>query len=297
MPENKIGGVIAAVPTPFSASHEIDVEAFVEHGEWCLDHGCNALNVLGTTGEANSLSVGQRGQLMHAAALRLDRTRLMVGTGASDVATAISLTKLAAELRYAAALVLPPFYYKPVSDDGLFAWFKELVSQTESEPIAIYLYNFPQLTGIEFSAAIAARLQAAFPHRVKGAKDSSGNLDYARSLAQIPGFWVFPSSEASLAEARRSGFAGCISSTVNINPGASAALWRNQDDAGLLDEVRSLRQNIIALPTITAVKYLVRKRSRNSVWRNIAPPNMALVGAQSQAELDSCHSSLEILAR
>jgi 4-hydroxy-tetrahydrodipicolinate synthase len=287
MSKHPLKGVIAAVPTPFSASREIDADAFVEHCRWCLDNGCDALNVLGTTGEANSLSFTQRSLVMEIAASSLDAGRLMVGTGTPDLATTVALTRRASELRYAAALVLPPFYYKPVPEDGIFAWFGRLVGQTQARPIDLYLYNFPQLTGIEFSPALAARLQSAFPDRIRGAKDSSGNLDYARQLAAIPGFAVFPSNEVSLADAGRDNYAGCISATVNIDPASSAALWKNQSDKALEENVRSLRQGVAAYPLVAAVKHLVGRRTGNPVWNNVAAPNMAIGDADALARLDA----------
>lgn len=115
----KLGGVVAAVPTPFTANRTVDVDAFLEHGRWCLAEGCDLLNVLGTTGEANALSSVQRSGLMAAAAKGLDGGRMMVGTGTPDLEATIALTRQAYELGYAAALILPPYYYKPVPDEGL----------------------------------------------------------------------------------------------------------------------------------------------------------------------------------
>ncbi len=276
MTQTPIAGVIAAVPTPFDDHGDIDGAAFVEHARWCLNNGCDFLNVLGTTGEANSLSTTQRSALMTTAARELDCSRLMVGTGTPDLETTVALTRRAFDLDFAAALVLPPYYYKPVEEDGLFAWFAELVRMTAETPIAIYLYNFPQLTGIEFSPALSARLSQAFPKRILGVKDSSGNLAYARELAKIPGFGVFPSSEAALADAARDGFAGCISATVNIDPLSSQRLWRDQENVRLLDQVRSLRQAIAAHPLIPAVKHLVGKRTGNAVWNRVVPPQLPI---------------------
>jgi 4-hydroxy-tetrahydrodipicolinate synthase len=269
----KIGGVVAAVPTSFDVEGAIDIDVFVEHSSWCLASGCDFLNVLGTTGEANSLSVLQRSKLMTAAAAKLDGDRMMVGTGTPDLESTVALTKHAYGLGYAAALVLPPYYYKPVPEDGIFAWFVQLVQQTRETPIPIYLYNFPQLTGIEFSPALAEKLRHAFPERIFGAKDSSGKLEYARELAKISGFDVFPSNEATLADAARDNYAGCISATVNIEPKCSQLLWRNQGDALMLDVVRGLRQDVSAHPLIPAVKYLVAKRTGEPLWRRVLPPN------------------------
>ncbi|MBB6486096.1 dihydrodipicolinate synthase family protein [Rhizobium lusitanum] len=289
MTQTRIAGVIAAVPTPFDHHGDIDAGAFTEHARWCLANGCDFLNVLGTTGEANSLSADQRSALMTKAAQGLDGGRLMVGTGTPDLQTTVALTRRAFDLGFAAALVLPPYYYKPVEEDGLFAWFAELVRMTTETPIPIYLYNFPQLTGIEFSPALSARLAQAFPQRIHGAKDSSGNLGYARELAKIEGFGVFPSSEAVLADADRDGYAGCISATVNIDPLSSQQLWRDQQNAGLLDEVGGLRRAIAAHPLIPAVKHLVGRRTGNAVWNKVMPPQLTITDRKRLDALDTLH--------
>ncbi|OCJ00604.1 dihydrodipicolinate synthase family protein [Rhizobium sp. AC27/96] len=287
MTKTRIAGVIAAVPTPFDHRGDIDSDAFIEHARWCLENGCDFLNVLGTTGEANSLSASQRSALMTTAARGLDGARMMVGTGTPDLETTVALTRRAFDLGFSAALVLPPYYYKPVDQHGLFVWFAELIRLTAETPIAIYLYNFPQLTGIEFSPALSARLAETFPERVHGMKDSSGNLAYARELAKIAGFAVFPSTEAALADARRDGYAGCISATVNIDPRSSQQLWRDQDNLALLEQVRGLRQAIAAHPLIPAVKYLVGKRSGNAGWSRVLPPQLEIT---DEARLESLNA-------
>ncbi|WP_349294044.1 dihydrodipicolinate synthase family protein [Rhizobium sp. AN80A] len=169
----------------------------------------------------------------------------------------------------------------------MFAWFAELVRMTAETPIPIYLYNFPQLTGIEFSPALSARLSQAFPKRILGAKDSSGNLAYARELTKIAGFGVFPSSEAVLADADRDGYAGCISATVNIDPRSSQRLWRDQDNAELLEQVRGLRQAIAAHPLIPTVKHLVGKRTGNAVWNRVLPPQLPITDKKRLEGLDA----------
>lgn len=287
MTQTRIAGVIAAVPTPINVHGEIDGDAFLEHARWCLSNGCDFLNVLGTTGEANSLCATKRSALMTMAARELDGSRLMIGTGTPDLETTVALTRKAFDLGFSAALVLPPYYYKPLEEDGLFAWFAELVRMTAKTPVPIYLYNFPQLTGIEFSPALSSRLSRAFPERIHGAKDSSGNLAYARELAKIPGFRVFPSSETALADAGRDGYAGCISATVNIDPRSSQRLWHDQANAGILDHVRSFRQTIATNPLIPAVKYLVGKRTGNAIWNRVLLPQLPITDAKRLEGLDA----------
>lgn len=279
----RLRGVIAAVPTPVTAGGEPDTKRFLRHAAWALENGCDGLNVLGTTGEANSLSADQRKAVMTAAADGLEANRLMVGTGTPDLATTIALTRLAHEKGFAAALVLPPFYYKNVTEDGLFAWFAAVVEATGDRPIPLYLYNFPQMTGIAVPPSLARRLATEFAGRVAGAKDSSGDLDYAFELARIEGFDVFPSSETALARAANDGYAGCVSATVNVAPQLSAALWADQANASLRNEVKAAREAISAQPLIPAVKYLVGRIQGDAEFERTLPPLLALDAEQKRA--------------
>ena len=155
--------------------------------------------------------------------------RLMVGTGAAAVSDAVALTRHAAELGFGGALVLPPFYYKGVPDDGLVAYIDTLVKATERKPIPIYLYHFPAMSGLPWHVALIRRLLDAYPSRIVGLKDSSGDMAYARSAAAISkNFAVFPSTEACLIEARSGDFAGCISATANVNADLCARAWRRR---------------------------------------------------------------------
>ncbi|MBO6718508.1 MAG: dihydrodipicolinate synthase family protein [Rhizobiaceae bacterium] len=274
-------GVLAAVPTPVSANGDPDTARFLRHARWCLENGCDGLNVLGTTGEANSFSKGQRLAVMEAAAKGLDTSRLMVGTGTPDLATTIELTCAARDLGYAGALVLPPYYYKGVSDDGLFDWFNSVIAATAG--IRVYLYNFPQMTGLPLSPALVRRLAEVHPDRLVGAKDSSGDLSYAADIASIDGFDVFPSDESALAAAGQKGFAGCISATVNLTAPLAAGLWRNHNDETLASAVRAARRNIAAQPLIPAVKHLVAQLHGDLEFERLLPPHLPLTEVQKQS--------------
>lgn len=280
MSDTKLRGVIAAVPTPIDERGEPDRDLFLKHAQWSLDNGCDGLNVLGTTGEANSLSAPQRKRVMEAASKALPRDRLMVGTGTPDLPTTVDLTRFAHDAGFQAALVLPPYYYKPVSDDGLFAWFETLVRLTADAPIPIYLYNFPQLTGIAFSAELAARLSSSLPGRIVGMKDSSGDLAYAARIADIDGFDVFPSSETALARVPADGYVGCISATVNINAPVAADLWADPNDADALASVTDSRGSIASHPLVPAVKHLVAARLNETAFARVLPPLLPLTDDQ-----------------
>src|SRR5215470_1574456 len=197
---DQLRGVIAAIATAVDETGEPDCARSTALARYLLGNGCDGLNVLGTTGEATSFSLEQRKRVMTAyrdAGLPLDR--LMVGTGAASVADAIALTRHAADLGFAGALVLPPFYYKGVPDAGLVAYIDAIVAATRSQPIPIYLYHFPAQSGLAWHTALIAELRRTFGARIAGLKDSSGDMAYARSAAALaPDFKVFPSTEAAL---------------------------------------------------------------------------------------------------
>jgi len=285
--KSKVSGVFAAVPTPFDENGQPDTNRFLQHCEWVVSQGANGLNVLGSTGEATSQTADARLQVMRAAAkASLGDAALMVGTGTPSIGETIELTGHAAELGFDAALVLPPFYYAPVSEDGLFEYFSRVIASVAKTDIGIYLYNFPQMTGLEFSAELIERLLQAFPNHLRGMKDSSGNLDYTNSMAlRFSGrFDVFPGSEVPLADAAEFGYAGCISASVNATVALAAKVWRERDAVTEQEiaELRELRSDIASVPIVAAVKELVAIRTGEQEWRRMLPPLEALTGANQQ---------------
>jgi 4-hydroxy-tetrahydrodipicolinate synthase len=250
----RLSGVIAAIATPISPELAPDVPRFMRLAQHLLDNGCDGLNVLGTTGEATSFSFDQRASVMRAASAELDRKRLMVGTGAASLAEATALTRLAAELGFAGALIVPPFYYKEVDPQGVFDYLAAIVAATKAPPIPIYLYNFPALSGVPYGRELVARLIETFPDRLAGLKDSSGDMPYARALAKShPGFAVFPSTEAALIDARGVGFAGCISATANLNSDLCGQAW-HQGDERALERAVAIRKLFDGKPLVAGVK-------------------------------------------
>lgn len=272
--ENRPGlhGVIAAAPTPVTPDLEPDLQRFVTLCRWLLDNGCDALNVCGTTGEATSFTVGQRMAIMGAAAEALPLSRLMTGTGAAAVGDAVALTQHAATLGFAGALLLPPFYYKVVSDDGIVAYFERIVAATADKPIDLYLYNFPQLSCVEYAPALVERLRAEFGNRIAGLKDSSGNMDYAKTIAALsPDLAVFPSTEAVLLEARASAFAGCISGSANITSRYCGRAFHD-GDAAALETACAIRARASKHPLIAAVKAVLAARFDDPALETLLPP-------------------------
>lgn len=271
----KLRGVIAAVPTPISEDGQPLKERFLSHCRYLLENGCDGLNVLGSTGEATSFSGAARREVMAWAAQGLPRERLMVGTGSPSLAEAIALTEAADDLGFPVALVLPPWYYKPLSDDGLFSFYASLHKALGARRIQIWFYDYPQLTGIRIPPQVIARLTALSPERFGGLKDSSGNLEHCDAvLAAAPGIAVFPSSETALENGRARGFAGCISATANLTSPLCQQLW--QGKTSVAAQVTRLRQRIAAQPLIPSVKHLVGRLHGDEVWRRVLPPFLPL---------------------
>lgn len=281
-------GIIAAVPTAINAEGVPQKAPFIEHCKWALANGCDGLNILGSTGEANSISLKNRMQIMEWAASEISHDRLMVGTATPSIDETIALTQHADDSGYQVALVLPPYYYKPLSDEGLIAWFSALHSALDDRQIAIYFYNFPQMTGVTISPTVIQHLHENWPKRFAGIKDSSGDLDYCRALTKaMPKLAVFPSSETSLGEAAQSGFAGCISATANVTSQWCAKVWATKEnpDPEALQKLSEVRAAVTANPLIPAIKYLVSRRTADAGWMHVVPPFMKLTAAQ-MAKLD-----------
>jgi 4-hydroxy-tetrahydrodipicolinate synthase len=283
MSTKTMSGIIAAIATPIDETGAPDLARAIKLARFLLDNGCNGLNVLGTTGEATSFSLAERKSVMDAyKANGLPLERLMVGTGAAAVSDAVALTKHAAELGFAGALVLPPFYYKGVPDDGLAAYIDTLVQATASAPIPIYLYHYPAMSGLPWHVALIDRLLKAHPTRIVGLKDSSGDMAYARAAAAVkPGFAVFPSTEAALIEARRGEFAGCISATANLNADLCARAWATGDTVALEAAV-AIRKLFEGKPLVPGVKALLAHIHGDPALARTKPP-LAMFPAADRA--------------
>ncbi len=292
MPQTKLSGVIAAIATPIAENGAPDQQRALKLARFLLDNGCDGLNVLGTTGEATSFSLAERMSLMSAykeAGMPMDR--LMVGTGAAAVSDAVALTKHAAQLGFAGALILPPFYYKGVQapDDGLAAYVDQIVKADSALPI--YLYHFPALSGLPWHLALVKRLLDTHGRRIAGLKDSSGDMAYAREAAKIsPDFHVFPSNEATLLEARGGEFAGCISATANCNPDLCGRAWRDGDQTAL-DQAVTIRKLFDGKALVAGVKALLAHIHNDPAISRVKPP-MAPFSAADRAQAIAGHDAV-----
>ena len=220
------GGVNAAVLTPMNADLSVDLDRMAAHCRWLLANGCNGLGVLGTTGEANSLGLSERMEVLEGLIARgIPAANMMPGTGTTNISDTVVLTKHAEKAGCPGALLLPPFYYKNPSDDGLVAYFNEVIQRVGGS-IAFYLYNFPQQSAVPFSVSFIDRLRSANPGKVRGLKDSSGSyengLSYVEAFAR-DGFEVYAGDDTLLKPLLEKGAAGCITAASNVNCSVGAA--------------------------------------------------------------------------
>jgi 4-hydroxy-tetrahydrodipicolinate synthase len=282
--------VLSPVVTPFDSTLRPDAVRFIRHCRWLLEQGVG-LAVFGTNSEANSMSVAEKIALLEALVeAGVPPARLMPGTGCCALTDSILMTRRAVELGCAGVLMLPPFYYKGVSDDGLFRSYAEIVERVADRGLRIYLYHIPPVSQIPISLALIERLLRVYPGVVAGIKDSSGDWSNTQAMLerfQPQGFDVFAGSETFLLATLRGGGAGCITATGNVNPGPIAQLARRWQDADAEAQQRTLdavRGTFQRFPMIPALKATIAQHAADPQWAAVRPPLVELTVAQ-QAEL------------
>ena len=291
----RISGVLSPVVTPFKADLSPDPERFVRQCRWLLSQNVG-LAVFGTNSEANSLSVDERIDLLdRLVGAGIDPARMMPGTGCCALSDSVRLTAHAVKLGCAGALMLPPFYYKGVSDDGLFRSFAEVIERVGETRLRVYLYHIPPVAQVSITLGLVERLLEVYPTQTAGMKDSSGDWNNTKAFLDAfskSGFDVFAGSETFLLSNMRNGGTGCISATANVHPGPIARLfdtWRNGDaDAqqARLDEIRGVFQRF---PMIPALKAAIANYGHDPAWATVRPPLVDLTAEQAKAlvtELD-----------
>ena len=284
----KLAGIFAASTTPIRPDLTIDVERLVRHCRWLLNEGgCDGVNLLGTTGEATSFPVEQRLSAMRAIAESgLPMSRFMVGTGAAALHDALTLTTAARELKFAGALLLPPFYYKNIADDALEAYVARVIDGAcgGGGDFGLYLYHIPQVSTVPYPIAVVERLAKRFPNALAGIKDSSGDLEHAKALVErIPTIAVFPGAETLLGLAPEVNFAGCISATTNVTGAIVSRGWKvrgTEDGARALAAAAAIRAALSEFPLIPAVKWVLAELRNDEEWRRVHPPLSPLPEAE-----------------
>jgi len=285
-------GVLSPVVTPFTADLCPDAARLARHCRWLLASDVG-LAVFGTNSEGNSLTVAEKLALLDSLVeAGIPAARMMPGTGTCALPDTVELTRRAVAHGCGGVLMLPPFYYKDVSDDGLFASYAEVIERVGDARLRVYLYHIPQVSRVPISLALIDRLLGRYPGTVAGIKDSSGDWSNTQAMLerfQPRGFDVFSGSETFLLATRRAGGAGCISATANVNPAAIAQLnrdWQAPDaDARqvALDGVRAAFQKF---PMIPALKAAIAHFSGDDAWLTVRPPLVALTAEQRRQLLE-----------
>jgi 4-hydroxy-tetrahydrodipicolinate synthase len=292
---SRLQGIFSPVLTPFNADYTPDPIRFVRHCRWLLDQEVG-LAVFGTNSEANSLSVGEKRKLLDALLeAGIPAARMMPGTGACALPDTIELTKRAMQAGCAGVLMLPPFYYKGVSEEGLYRAFAGVIEAVADPRLRIYLYHIPPVSQIPITRGLIARLLKAYPGAIAGMKDSSGDWENTKAMLeefQPQGFEVFAGSESFLLRTLRGGGAGCITATGNVNPAAIVQLfktWKNTDADAQQAKLDATRAAFAKFPMIPAMKSAIAARSGRAEWATVRPPLVDLNAEQQQAlqaELD-----------
>jgi 4-hydroxy-tetrahydrodipicolinate synthase len=284
-----ISGVNCAAATPLNADLTPDLGLFAEHCLGLLASGCHGIALLGTTGEANSFSLGERKTILEAAlkaGVRPDQ--LIPGTGVAAGPETVELTRHALSLGVTRVVMLPPFYYKGVSDEGLYAAYARIIEALGDNRLRIVLYHIPQVSGVPLSHGLIAKLIEKFPDTVIGIKDSAGDLANMQQIAAAhPGFSVLAGADPLLLPLLKSGGAGCITATSNLIADSLRTIYDGISDPAREAEVnaaqerinvwRSLSNSYVQIPTI---KVIVGLKSGNGAWNRVRPPMLPLDAAQ-----------------
>ncbi len=288
----RISGVLSPVVTPFNADLSPNPQRFVRQCRWLLSQDVG-LAVFGTNSEANSLSVEERiallDQLVDAG---IDPARMMPGTGCCALPDTVRLTAHAVKLGCAGVLMLPPFYYKGVSDDGLYASFSEVIERVGDPRLRVYLYHIPPVAQVSITLGLTERLLKNYPAQTAGIKDSSGDWNNTKSFLDAfagPGFDVFAGAETFLLQNMRNGGRGCISATANVHPGPIARLhatWQDADADAQQERLNEIRAVFMKFSMIPALKAAVAHYGGDAEWGTVRPPLSALTAKQITALID-----------
>jgi 4-hydroxy-tetrahydrodipicolinate synthase len=280
----RLRGVLSPVVTPFRKDLAPDAPRFIRHCKWLLAHGCSGLAVFGTNSEANSLSADERMMLLEQLLEHgVPASQLMPGTGCCALTDSVRLTAHAVKLGCAGVLMLPPFYYKGVPDEGLFRNFSEVVQRVGDDRLCLYLYHIPPVSQVPITLGLIEQLLKAHPRTVAGVKDSSG--DWANTQAMIDafgeqGFDVFAGSEVFLLRTMRAGGAGCITAGANVNPHGIDKVYRNWQTPeaealqGAIDRIRKILQSQVSM--IPALKATIAHYGADADWQTVRPPLVEL---------------------
>lgn len=271
------GGIMAAVLTPLNDDLSPNHAAWLAHGQNLIAQGCTGLAVLGTTSEANSFSVAERLAMLDALGESdIDAGLSVPGVGCCAIPDTVELCRKSLEIGAAGVLMLPPFYYKPATDDGLFAAYSEIIQRVGNAKLKILLYHIPQNTGVPITLPLIEKLVTAYPDTVIGIKDSAGDFSNMKAMVEnFPDFNVFSGSDAYLLDILRIGGAGSITACNNISARESAAVlanWESDDAESCQAALSAIRLATQKFPLVEALKEAMARQTGDAAWRTLRPP-------------------------
>jgi 4-hydroxy-tetrahydrodipicolinate synthase len=286
MSQDRIKGVLSPVVTPFNDDLSPDAERFIRHCKWLVSQRVG-LAVFGTNSEANSLSANERIALLEALVnAGVDPQRMMPGTGCCALSDSVRLSEHAVKLGVAGVLMLPPFYYKGVSDEGLYRNFSEVVQRVGDARLRVYLYHIPPVSNVPITLKLIERLLKAYPGTIAGLKDSSGDWNNTKAVLDNfakTGFDVFAGSESFLLQNMRHGGAGCITAGANVNPAQITSLydaWKGAGADSMQEAINQVRNALQSVPMIPALKRVIAHYSGDAGWNRLRPPLTELSAAE-----------------
>jgi 4-hydroxy-tetrahydrodipicolinate synthase len=280
-----IRGVFCASTTPLNADLSPDLGAFAAHAQALIADGCDGVALLGTTGEANSFSLTERKVILEAGVAAVGADRLMPGTGVNALPETVDLTRHALSLGVTRVVMLPPSYYKGVSDEGLFRAYAHVIETIGDNRLKVVLYHIPQVSGVPISHDLIARLIQAFPQTVVGIKDSAGKIENMTAMIhRFPGFSVLAGADPLLLPLMGMGGAGCITATSNLVADSLATVFRHHADPAKVEAAqarinafRDLSNSYVQIP---AIKAMVAYRHGAALWTRTRPPLVRLSPAE-----------------
>ncbi|WDR02177.1 dihydrodipicolinate synthase family protein [Devosia algicola] len=286
----EVSGVYCAAVTPVREDRSPDLPLFATHCERLIEHGCNGVALLGTTGEANSFGIIERQEILeYVVNSGIAPEKLMPGTGTCAIADTVALTRHALSLGVSRVVMLPPFYYKKPTDDGLFSAYSEVIERIGNDRLKIVLYHIPQMSSVPITASLVERLIKAYPQTVVGIKDSAGDLENMKSMVDaFPGFSVLAGADPLLLPLMEHGGAGCITATSNLVSNELAAVFRGARDVGQRAIVAAAQEKIVAYRTLSnslgaqipTIKAMLGFSTGETGWKYTRPPLIGLTDHQ-----------------
>ncbi|MDC0229785.1 dihydrodipicolinate synthase family protein [Deltaproteobacteria bacterium] len=272
-------GIYTASLTPFTSSYDPEISVLISHVQWLLENGSDGVALLGSTGEANSMTLEHRQTIIEQSTRKLPADRLMIGTGSCALEDAVRLTKVSIDSGVYAVLVLPPFYYKPQSEESIIRFYSELIAAVNDSRLRIIFYNFPKFTGYNFDHNVIGKMKQSFGEIAAGIKDSSGNWGNMSGVVQnVSDFMVYSGTETFLLETLLNGGAGCITATANLVATECQQVfqaWKNEqieDAKQKQNKLTLLRKAFESYPFVSVLKSIFADQKDSNEWNHMMPP-------------------------